>query len=108
MAEEPRKPAKDLRTICGWCGRSEADGAKLAAGPVTCICAQCCTLAAGLLQIIPPELIPPELLADPKPILAELLADIPPELLAGIPPELLADSNNPSGGGPDNNNPPKK
>jgi hypothetical protein len=92
MAED-----KDLRTICGWCGKSAADGAKLVAGPITCICAQCCTLAAGLLQIIPPERIPPELLADPKRIPPELLADIPPELLADSsnkPPEMAKDDDN--------------
>jgi hypothetical protein len=54
MAEESREPARDLRTICGWCGKSEADGAKLIAGPVTCICAECCRLVAVALQILPP------------------------------------------------------
>jgi hypothetical protein len=49
------KPTKDPRTICGWCGKSEADGVKLVAGPITCICAQCCRLVAVLHQILPPE-----------------------------------------------------
>lgn len=84
----------DLRTLCGWCGKSEADGVKLVAGPITCICAQCCTRAAALLQIIPPERIPPELLADPEPIPPEVLAGIPPDVLAGLPPALLGDSRN--------------
>ena len=60
MPVESRKSAKDLRTICGWCGRSEADGAKLVAGPVTCICDQCCLLVATAFQIIPP----PEMATD--------------------------------------------
>jgi hypothetical protein len=87
MAED-----KDFHTLCGWCGKSEADGVRLVAGPITCICAQCCALAAVILQIIPPELIPPEVMGGPKLIPPELLADLPLEALAGLPPELLGDS----------------
>jgi ATP-dependent protease Clp ATPase subunit len=50
MAEE----APDPRTICGWCGKSK-DEVKVVAGPITNICVSCCRLAAGILQIIPPE-----------------------------------------------------
>jgi hypothetical protein len=50
MAED----APDPHTICGWCGRSK-DEVKVVAGPITNICVSCCRLAAGILQIIPPE-----------------------------------------------------
>ncbi len=55
MAEKSGKPAKDPHTLCGWCGKSEAEGAKLMAGPITCICDRCCRLVAAAFQIIPPE-----------------------------------------------------
>jgi ClpX C4-type zinc finger len=58
MSEEAsdKKPDPDPRTICGWCGRSK-DEVEVVAGPITNICASCCRLAAGILRIIPPEVM---------------------------------------------------
>ena len=52
MAEE----APDPHTICGWCGKSK-DEVEVVAGPITNICVSCCRLAAGILRIIPLELM---------------------------------------------------
>ncbi len=51
----PRALGMTTTKTCGWCGKSEADGVQLVAGPITNICARCCRLAAAALRIIPPE-----------------------------------------------------